>query len=151
MPRHPPCALHSLSQQRQNNTRSHARRITQTIHKERDKPKNTRPTPQSRNEPADSSHTATRKETGPRREDNYTLTTHPSRACSEDARVHYADLKQQPHQPPHPHQRGDTSEERNRSPTTHPPPAEAEREAMTADPSGPNSVLDPTPTNAGHE
>ena len=50
----------------------------------------------------DSSHTATRKETGPRREDNYTLTTHPSRACSEDARVHYADLKQQPHQPPHP-------------------------------------------------
>ena len=35
-------------------------------------------------------------------------------------------------------------------PHTHPLPAEAEREAMTADPSGPNSVLDPTPTNAGH-
>jgi hypothetical protein len=117
------------------------------IHKEQDKPKNTRPTPQSRNEPADSSHTATRKETGPRREDNYTLTTHPSRACSEDARVHYADLKQQPHQTTHPHpvetraKRGTEAQ-----PHTHPIGV-----VVTADPSGPNSVLDPTPTNAGHE
>lgn len=30
MPRHPPCALHSLSQQRQNNTRSHALTYTLT-------------------------------------------------------------------------------------------------------------------------
>ena len=33
-------------------------------------------------------------------------------------------------------------------PHTHP---RQHGQVMTADPSGPNSVLDPTPTNAGHE
>ena len=51
MPRHPPCALHSLSQQRQNNTR-----CTHQINRcAKQNHKNTRPTPQSRNEP-DSVH-----------------------------------------------------------------------------------------------
>src|SRR5690349_11229539 len=42
MPRHPPCALHSLSQQRHNNTRNtHAH----TSSRSSTQPKNTRPTP----------------------------------------------------------------------------------------------------------
>lgn len=64
MPRHPPCALHSLSQQRHNNTR-------------RNTPKQTKehPThPQSKDEPADSSDHH-RQEKQAAAENNYTLTT----------------------------------------------------------------------------
>jgi hypothetical protein len=70
-------------------------------------------------------------------------------ACSEDARVHYADLKQQPHQPPPPPTNGRHERREEQKPNHTPTPLPGQ--AMTADPSGPNSVLDPTPTNAGHE
>ena len=54
-----------------------------------------------------------------------------------------------PTNPRHPHNQEDTSEERNQKPN-HTPDSVA-RQAMTADSSGPNSVLNPTPTNARHE
>lgn len=52
MPRHPPCALHSLSQQRQNNTRRNTCRSNTIDHK----PKNTRPAPQSKEQAGTDSH-----------------------------------------------------------------------------------------------
>ena len=90
---------------------------------------------------------------------NYTLHNQPTpnkthwetRSVAKDARVHYADLKQQPHQHPHPHtpkntrahtraqakggpeQPHHTTPRRNTSRVTTP--------RHTADSSGPNSVL----------
>src|SRR6478609_9507218 len=98
----------------------------------------------------DSSHTATRKETGPRREDNYTLTTHHPPGMTPDrlraVKMLASTMQISNNNPTNPHTptRGGTDEERNRSPTTHPP---VPGRVVTADPSGPNSVLDPTPTN----
>lgn len=67
MPRHPPCALHSLSQQRHNNTRltTHATRHDR-------QPKNTRPTPNQRMS-RQTLPTTTGKETGRRPK----IITHP--------------------------------------------------------------------------
>src|SRR5690349_24630722 len=122
MPRHPPCALHSLSQQRQNNTRCSTSRHSQ---------RTPDPPPNQRDEPADSSHTATRKETGHSAK-IITHSPHTLRACSEDARVHYADLKQQPHQPPHTPDRGRLGEERTPKAQPHTnPPAHASRQCPT--------------------
>jgi hypothetical protein len=150
MPRHPPCALHSLSQQRQNNTRPqgtcHSTRRPFTRNKTNQR---TPDPPHNQGMSRQTLHTPqpVRKQATARR----SLHTHHTtllQACSEDARVHYADLKQQPHQPPHPHtRRGHRRREEqkpNHTPTRY-------GQDMTADPSGPNSVLDPTPTNAGHE
>jgi hypothetical protein len=128
MPRHPPCALHSLSQQRQDNT-----------HKE------TTPAHPPIKE-ADQLIDATRQEKQATPElileliellatsHNPTGRTQQGWGGCEDARVHYADLKQQPHQHPRPPTRATSSKGRTR--TTN---------QQTADPSGPNSVPDPIP------
>lgn len=93
MPRHPPCALHSLSQQRQNNTHQ--------------------PTPQSRGR-RHKQHNPLKERRGCANR-NYIQPppkNNGGRTSYKDARVHYADLKQQPHQPPrarntHPQAKGD--------------------------------------------
>jgi hypothetical protein len=124
---------------------------TQTVHKEQDKPKNTRPTPQSRNEPADSSHTAARKETS----HGAKIITHsPHHPCYRRAVKMLASTMQisnnnptNPLTPPH---RRRSDEERNTkaNPDT-PPPTDhsAGHGRPTADPSGPNSVFNHVPTN----
>jgi hypothetical protein len=125
--------------------------------KRRNKPKNTPTHPQSR-----ASRTAFRHHPPPGKEDNqaapkhnYTYsqqrtTTSQGRrwARREDARVHYADLKQQPHQHPR-HTPGMPRAKGRTRRLNHPRPQQGR--AYAADPSGPNSVPDPTPTNAGHE
>lgn len=68
--------------------------------------------------------------------------TSQSSPVVKDARVHYADLKQQPHQPPPTPQQARTGSRRTRR---HQP----EACTSTADPSGPNSVSNHAPTNAG--
>ena len=137
MPRHPPCALHSLSQQRHNNTnnmpcdtnRAQTQRTT-TSHTHNHR-RNRHRHDQQENQPCRTTNSFTncsRQHTQPRPQ--------PRLRMSPDARVHYADLKQQPHQHPHP-ATADLGRRRTRSP------------AITADTSGPNSVPDPAPTNAG--
>lgn len=156
MPRHPPCALHSLSQQRQNNTRRNTCRSNTIDHK----PKNTRPAPQSKEQAGTDSHSPPpARKTGDSEKINYTLTTRTNRHLDEsrqrppgreDARVHYADLKQQPHQPPHPptQEKLGRREEPEAQPDTSPhPDNQAGAPAPTADPSGPNSVFNHPPTN----
>lgn len=150
MPRHPPCALHSLSQQRHNNTPS-------TKHFDKHTKKHTTPTPnQGQKRPPTSPlktrknwpalHTHTFHNHPP---DNPPPTKHTGNrlecAAMKDARVHYADLKQQPHQPPQARNRA-LGRRRKPEKPTHPPPKPG---ASTADPSGPNSVLNHAPTNAG--
>jgi hypothetical protein len=67
-----------------------------------------------------------------------------------DARVHYADLKQQPHQPPPtpPHTQGTRCRQTKggpEQPDTTPTPPKIRAYQGPADSSGPNSVLDPIP------
>jgi hypothetical protein len=62
-----------------------------------------------------------------------------SKPAATDARVHYPDLKQQPHQPPDPTNRRNQDKGENRSNHTNPAPNGASR----PDPSGPNSVPPP--------
>ncbi len=156
MPRHPPCALHSLSQQRQDNTQ-----------------KTHQPTPQSKEQASTQKrHDQPRNSQSCLRNYIHQHTprnTHVKHALTDqlqDARVHYADLKQQPHQhPPHPPRpspqeqtqgttrthRHEEQREDQKQPTTptrkrrHPNWGSPTRERGPADPSGPNSVLDPIP------
>lgn len=105
MPRHPPCALHSLSQQRQNNTR-----CTHPTKEARNKTKEHPTHPQSKDEPVSFPTPPTPRKRGkqaaPKTQLHTRNTPEPAkpanRAHHEDARVHYADLKQQPHQHPQP-------------------------------------------------
>ncbi len=73
----------------------------------------------------------------------------PVRASAVDARVHYADLKQQPHQPPQPHpptgrphDLGRREDQKHQEPLSH---QTTKPDARGPDSSGPNSVLDPVP------
>ena len=126
MPRHPPCALHSLSQQRQNNTRTLMRTTKEhTTHppiKEMSSYKHRR-------------HTDANTSTPP-----ITLSqppTTPTPTCERPSRLQRC------------------SRPLCRSQTTTPPTTEAHqrrtpdkgrtRRLSKADPSGPNSVLDPIP------
>lgn len=132
MPRHPPCALHSLSQQRQNNTRRHKL------------PRNTRPTPNQRTGRNRLSLTTTRKENRQQRErqlhtHNHNPHTRPTGGHTspghEDARVHYADLKQQPHQPPHPSTQEKQGRREEQKPNPTPPPEDSDtRRLILQDP-----------------
>ena len=140
MPRHPPCALHSLSQQRQDNTQ-----------------KTHQPTPQSK-EQASTQNDTTSQGTARRAFATTSTNTPQKRVLTDqlqDARVHYADLKQQPHQhPPHPTpttptgttraHRHERQREDQKQPTP-PPPASGGRLILQ----DPTVCLTPSPTNAG--
>src|SRR5215204_467697 len=101
MPRHPPCALHSLSQQRQNNTRQNKHiRHTNPPPNQRGEPATHNSTQPARNQPATPITSTT---TNPPNAPPDKQGEHPKKSSGrEDARVHYADLKQQPHQHPTP-------------------------------------------------
>ena len=81
---------------------------------------NNQPPPQSQQEPAFTHCVTSQGKT------SHTLQTQFQRIAltnnclqlSEDARVHYADLKQQPHQHPHPPHTGDTGQGGPESPAT---------------------------------
>ena len=110
MPRHPPCALQSLSQQRQNNTRQNkptpAHPPIKGTHQQHKKTYTARPV----RKPATPIIT-TRQPTHTTHQPQHTWPTRrrsQDASSCKDARVHYADLKQQPHQPP--------------TPATNPPP-----------------------------
>ena len=122
MPRHPPCALHSLPPPTPHHT-----------------------TPQSQAQQAHQHPPSSTKKAS--RAGIRSLTA----AHYKDARVHYADLKQQPHQ--HPQPPNGSLKQREEQKPNHTPPQDREDHdrsgELAADPSGPNSVLDPTPTNAG--
>ena len=151
MPRHPPCALHSLSQQRQNNTHPnaantrHKRQTTNPHHNQGKGPASHFDT--ASQGIADHANKLIKRIALDNTTNNTPTPTHtgnqdPS-VASPDARVHYADLKQQPHQPPPPTTAGD---KRRRNQNNHPAPAPPTRGgSQPADSSGPNSVLDPVP------
>jgi hypothetical protein len=129
MPRHPPCALHSLSHTPPTQPQPPiqqlvpGRRCTQHATKEPHTPptintrhremcaykqKETHPTHQTPAHPHKQTHG-----------DRYGST-----GASQDARVHYPDLKQQPHTHTHtPHGAPAQARHRSRSPRTPPPPA----------------------------
>lgn len=156
MPRHPPCALHSLSQQRHNNTPStppdkHTKKHTTPTHNQGQRQHTSQP-PQDKEGSAGTTHirsTTTHhntSKTNPTR-----INPHTSRcAAVKDARVHYADLKQQPHQPPHTHQHktGTRALRRRRAIQKPQPTHTPQGGTCTADPSGPNSVFNQPPANA---
>ena len=152
MPRHPPCALHSLSQQRQNNTRRNK-------HKRLDQP-----TPQSKGRAGLHTFDATSQEPAshayhfhnhqPLQDTSRKTHLERSRGC-EDARVHYADLKQQPHQHPTPttskpaHVRCRAKgghQSTNHTPQTRGQPPGGDVRLILQDPT---VCLTPSPTNAG--
>src|SRR3954452_3516530 len=88
MPRHPPCALHSLSHTTTPHHPPTGGRTRQAMHTTRHK-RTTHPTPQSQGQ--------VRKK---QKETHHTHTPENNRVrpgASPDARVHYPDLKQQPH------------------------------------------------------
>ena len=121
------------------------------------RPKNTRPTPQSRNEPVSFPDT-TCKETSSTGKHNYTYSQQPpppTNAGDELVAKMLASTMQISNNNPTntlDHPQATSSKGRNRKPN-HTPPQDREDHARggerAADPSGPNSVLDPTPTNAG--
>ena len=97
----------------------------------------------------------THKDTGPRREDNYTLTTHhppgitPTRLRAVKMLASTMQISNNnPTNPPAPTTDGNQSKGRNQN---HQPPHTTHVPCRRPDASGPNSVLDPTPTNVGHE
>ena len=100
MPRHPPCALHSLSHKHNTTTTTK----TYTTH--------TPPNPPP-----------------PRKEEGES----PTPCASQDARVHYADLKQQTHQHQPPHNRAAPAKEASER-LTHqqPPPPHSEATATSS-------------------
>jgi hypothetical protein len=146
MPRHPPCALHSLSQQRQNNTHSNA---ANTRHSRQ------QPTPTTitiRGRPSHKRHDRTpRKEaTQPHRIqlikrialDNTT----PSQRETGVARCSRPLCRSQTTTPPTPTTpQRDLRRRRTRTTTQHQPNPDHSRTGWPADSSGPNSVLDPIP------
>ena len=127
MPRHPPCALHSLSQQRQNNTHQ--------------------PTPQSRDEPA----TQLTSTPPSQREGVLKQLQRCSRPlCRSQTTT--------PPTPTPPNRERHRQREDQKQPTRTTPPAkttgatrgnQAHGPIPAADPSGPNSVLNQPPANAG--
>ena len=137
MPRHPPCALHSLSQQRHNNTNNMPCDTTEHKHKEQ--------------QPATPTITgATGTDTTSRKTSRAELQTHlrialdntPSQGLNPD----YACRQML----------ASTMQISNNNPTNTRTPQPRtldeggpEAPASPADTSGPNSVPDPAPTNAG--
>ena len=140
MPRHPPCALHSLSHtpptqpphqtpQHTGNPAPGTRQAMHTLHKKHDTPQRTTHTRHNH-----SGHATTNKTIRP--------TTHPPKHKGntglQDARVHYPDLKQQPHTTPTTTHTGHTPASRVRRGTEaqpHPtavPPAHAGTSASRA-------------------
>jgi hypothetical protein len=156
MPRHPPCALHSLSQQRQNNTRANNTRIQHANSTCRA----TNETPPARPPiKGTSQHKQHNCATG--KEYRSTPFHNQTKSSCKDARVHYADLKQQPHQHHTPTNTADMQQrEEPKTPTTtrhHQQPPSTRRRPPTA-PSGtrlilqdPTVCLTPPPTNAGQQ
>lgn len=136
MPRHPPCALHSLSQQRQDNTQ-----------------KTHQPTPQSKEQASTQKrHDQPRNSQSCLRNYIHQHTprnTHVKHALTDqlqDARVHYADLKQQPHQhPPHPSQTPPTGT----NPQGHPEHTGMRNKGRTRSNQPPPPASGGTPTRAG--
>ena len=168
MPRHPPCALHSLSQQRHNHTpRKHEAHDHHAPHKPR---KTTTGPPTITGKPANS---ATRHP--PRNEEQQAtpkIRTHSN--CSHNTHTTRHDPPPKKGEP-HPSMRvlkmlASTMQISNNNPTNprnptnralgeggpeapDTPPDQSSRpvQCRTPDPSGPNSVPDPTPTNVRHE
>jgi hypothetical protein len=168
MPRHPPCALHSLSQQRHKHTHSHAHARTPKTNHKKQQPTQPRQSQgrtgftQSMTQPLQGkkkarSHKLTdstrSKPQKVRTRLNCSNNTTPHQAVTPeamsvvDARVHYADLKQQPHQPP-PTPQGDGQAKGGPEATNHP--------SLGTDPStgagrlilqDPTVCLTPSPTN----
>src|SRR5262245_37253603 len=106
MPRHPPHALHSLSHTPPTPTthttathHNHNSRNAQPPSARRRQAMHTRDTPQKNHTRAPQSrspHATYKQRHQPQQQER-------SRAGRADARVHYPDLKQQPHTTPHPH------------------------------------------------
>jgi hypothetical protein len=135
MPRHPPCALHSLSQQRQNNTHNTpkleacASTKEHTTHPPIKEVSSNDDTTDANTSHAINNTFTTRQPTPPKK-------MRMDAPSCKDARVHYADLKQQPHQHPPPTPVTGHTQAADKGRT---------RRLSKADPSGPNSVLDPIP------
>ena len=147
MPRHPPCALHSLSQQRQNNTR-HPHKHTKTkrgrTHTVSSTPFKTR---YEKTPPAHPNQRHASTHIHNQHHHRQTPTTAWLQRCSRPL------CRSQTTTPPTPSttHRQPRAKGGTESPTTHHPKTVkiTPGAVNAADPSGPNSVLDPTPTNAG--
>ena len=139
MPRHPPCALHSLSQQRQNNTHKETHQSTPQSKRQTSQATDPLKTRKSRQ------HTHTSNQTPLERRCNWlqmlASTMQISNNNPTNPLTHH-------HQASHlTATRALGRREEPEDPTTTPPPHRQAREADTADPSGPNSVFNHPPTN----
>ena len=123
MPRHPPCALHSLSQQRQNNTRCTHTRSTGARNKTTRTPDPPHNQGMSRTAFIDTTH----KESRRHRQHNYTLATHPpprpqqGQASGHITKMLASTMQISNNNPTNTlnHPPAASSKGRNRSPTTH--------------------------------
>lgn len=144
MPRHPPCALHSLSQQRQDNTQ---RNTTDPPPNQRGRPDATDPlkTRKSRQ------HTHTSNQPTTRYQPRYQPRCDWLQRCSRPLCRSQTTTPPTPSHTTSPQPWTSTRvlgrREEPEDPTTTPPPHKQAREADTADPSGPNSVFNHPPTN----